>query len=63
MSELALAHLFAVSRFIGTANVEMRQGKWNKKAYTGKELCGSQLGLVGLAGQRVSWRRNARLWA
>ena len=36
MSELALAHLFAVSRFIGTANVEMRQGKWNKKAYTGK---------------------------
>ena len=31
MSELALAHLFAVSRFIGTANVEMRQGKWNKK--------------------------------
>lgn len=47
MSELALAHLFAVSRYIGTANVEMRQGKWNKKAYTGKELCGSQLGLVG----------------
>lgn len=47
MSELALAHLFAVSRYIGTANVEMRQGKWNKKAYTGKELCASQLGLVG----------------
>lgn len=47
MSELALAHLFAVSRFIATGNVEMRQGIWNKKAYTGVELCGSTLGLIG----------------
>lgn len=47
MSELALAHLFAVSRFIATANVEMRQGQWNKKAYEGVELAGSKLGIVG----------------
>lgn len=47
MSELALAHLFAVARFISTANVEMRQGLWNKKQYNGVELAGSTLGLIG----------------
>ena len=47
MSELALAHIFAVSRFIATANVEMRAGQWNKKLYTGTELSGSTLGLIG----------------
>ena len=47
MSELALAHLFAVARFIATANVEMRQGLWNKKQYSGVELAGSTLALVG----------------
>ena len=47
MSELALAHLFAISRFIATGNVEMRQGIWNKKAYKGVELAGSTLGIIG----------------
>lgn len=47
MSELALAHLFAISRFVATGNVEMRQGVWNKAAYKGVELAGSKLGIVG----------------
>lgn len=47
VAELAIAHMFAVSRFIGIANVTMRDGKWEKKAYKGVELAGKTLGLVG----------------
>ena len=47
MAELTLAQLFAVSRFIGSANVTMRQGEWNKKAYRGVELMGKKIGLIG----------------
>ena len=47
MAELTIAQLFAVSRFIGAANVTMRKGEWNKKAYRGVELEGKELGLVG----------------
>lgn len=47
MAELTLAQLFSVSRFIGAANVTMRQGEWNKKAYRGVELMGKKLGLIG----------------
>lgn len=47
VAELAIGHMFAVSRFINTANVTMRQGKWEKKAYTGTEIFGKTLGLIG----------------
>ncbi|URZ02761.1 D-2-hydroxyacid dehydrogenase [Clostridium felsineum] len=47
VAELAIGHMFAVSRFINTANVTMRQGKWEKKAYTGTEINGKTLGLIG----------------
>lgn len=47
VAELALAHMFAVSRFVNTANVTMREGKWEKKKYKGIELSGKTLGLVG----------------
>lgn len=47
MAELTIAQLFAVSRFIAAANVTMRKGEWNKKAYRGVELDGKELGLVG----------------
>lgn len=47
VAELAIAHMFAVSRFIGIANVTMRDGKWEKKSYKGVELAGKTLGLVG----------------
>ncbi len=48
VAELAIAHMFAVSRFINLSNTEMRQGKWPKKEYSkGIELTGKTLGLLG----------------
>src|SRR5665648_931290 len=47
VAELALGHMFSLARFIGIANVTMREGKWIKKEYTGIELSGKTLGLIG----------------
>jgi len=47
VAELALAHMFAISRFVNISNVSMRQGKWDKKKYVGVEIGGKTLGLVG----------------
>lgn len=49
VAELAIAHMFAVCRFIGQSNVAMRKGEWPKKEYSkGIELTGKTLGLFGL---------------
>lgn len=48
VAELALAHMFAVARFVGTSNYTMRNGEWNKKKYEGVELSGKTLGIVGM---------------
>jgi len=47
VAELALAHMFAVSRFVNISNVSMRQGKWDSEKYEGVEIGGRTLGLVG----------------
>lgn len=48
VAELAIGHMFAVSRFLNLSNIEMRQGKWPKKDYAaGMELTGKTLGLIG----------------
>jgi len=47
VAELALAHMFALYRFIPQANITMRQGEWNKKQYKGRELSGKTLGIIG----------------
>ena len=48
VAELALAHMFACSRFISVAGHTMREGKWEKKAYgKGIEVSGKTLGIVG----------------
>ncbi|XMB85765.1 D-2-hydroxyacid dehydrogenase [Mycoplasmatota bacterium WC44] len=47
VAELAIAHMFALARFIHISNVTMRNGEWNKKAYKGIELGGKTLGLIG----------------
>ena len=50
VAELAIAHMFAVSRFLQLSNTEMRQGKWPKKEYSkGIELTGKTLGLLTIA--------------
>lgn len=48
VAELALGHMFAVSRFIGISNITMRNGEWNKKLYQGSELSGKILGIIGM---------------
>ncbi len=48
VAELALAHMFAIYRFIPQANITMRNGEWNKKKYKGRELSGKVLGIVGI---------------
>ena len=47
VAELAIGHLFNISRFMHIANATMRQGQWNKKHYNGIELSGKTLGLIG----------------
>lgn len=48
VAELAIAHMFCVSRFLNLSNKEMREGKWPKKEYAkGVELTGKTLGLLG----------------
>lgn len=48
VAELALAHMFAVARFVGTSNHTMRNGEWNKKKYEGVEISGKTLGIIGI---------------
>lgn len=47
VAELALGHMFAVARHIGISNVTMREGKWEKKNYSGTEIAGKTLGIIG----------------
>ncbi len=47
VAELALAHMLAVSRFVGVSNATMRNGEWNKNKYKGVEISGKVLGLIG----------------
>jgi D-3-phosphoglycerate dehydrogenase len=47
VAELAIAHMFSLARFLYSSNVTMREGKWNKKQYSGIELAGKTLGLIG----------------
>lgn len=49
VAELAIAHMFAVSRFLVLSKKEMMEGKWPKKEYAkGIELTGKTLGILGL---------------
>ena len=61
VAELALAHMFAVARFVGTSNYTMRNGEWNKKKYEGVELRGKTLGIVGMGriGKSLAFKATA----
>ena len=47
VAELVLGHMFSLSRFISISNLTMREGVWNKNIYTGVELAGKTLGIIG----------------
>ena len=53
VAELAIGHMFTLARFIHISNVTMRNGEWNKNKYTGIELSGKTLGLIGMG--RISY--------
>jgi D-3-phosphoglycerate dehydrogenase len=47
-AEHTLALMFALARRIAAADASMKRGQWSRRAYTGSELTGKTLGLVGL---------------
>ncbi len=47
-AELALGLLLAVARKVTTAHASMRQGLWDRHRFTGSELMGKTIGIVGL---------------
>lgn len=47
-AELAMAHIFALSRHLAKGNITLREGKWEKKNLRGREVKGKTLGIVGL---------------
>jgi D-3-phosphoglycerate dehydrogenase len=47
-AEHTLAMMFAIARHIPQATASMKQGKWEKKKFEGRELVSKTLGLLGL---------------
>lgn len=47
-AEHTWALLLSLSRNIAPANISLREGKWDRKKYTGTELFGKTLGIIGL---------------
>jgi len=46
--ELALAHLFALARRVPAADASMKGGGWEKTRFTGAEITGKTLAVIGL---------------
>lgn len=61
VAELVLGHMFAIARHIAIANVTMRAGEWNKKQYSGVELAGKTLGLIGFGRIARSLAKKAKV--
>ena len=57
-AEQALALMFALSRNTAPAAQSMAEGRWDRKKYTGTQLAGKTIGVVGLGriGQAVARR-------
>lgn len=61
VAELVLGHMFGLARHITLANLTMREGQWNKTQYTGIELSGKTLGIIGFGriGKALARKANA----
>lgn len=61
VAELAITHMLALARYVAIANVTMRNGQWEKKAYKGVELTGKTLGVFGMGriGRETAKRAEA----
>jgi D-3-phosphoglycerate dehydrogenase len=60
VAELVLGHMFTLARHLHQANVTIRNGEWNKKAYKGIELNGKTLGLIGFGRIAQSLAKKAQ---
>ena len=60
-AELTLALLFGLARKTAAADASMRRGEWKRSQFTGIELRGKTLGIVGLGkiGQAIAVRARA----
>ncbi len=58
-AEHTLAMLLALSRNIAPAAASMKAGKWDRKSFTGTQLAGKTLGVVGLGRIGLSVARRA----
>ena len=61
VAELTIGLMLALERHLVAAGSDLRQGKWEKTKYMGRELCGKTLGLVGFGriGREVALRARA----
>ncbi len=57
-AEHAVTMMMALSRYIAPADASMKSGKWDKKSFTGTQLAGKTLAVIGLGriGQSVARR-------
>lgn len=57
-AEQTIALMLAVSRHVPAADASLRSGKWDRKKYTGSQLAGKTIGVIGLGrvGQAVAKR-------
>ena len=58
-AELTVAMLLALSRNISQANASLRSGKWDKKSFTGTQVAGKTLGILGLGRIGLAVARRA----
>ena len=60
-AELTLALMFGLARRTAAADASMRRGEWKRSQFTGMELRGKTLGIVGLGkiGQAIAVRAHA----
>ncbi|UJS16315.1 MAG: phosphoglycerate dehydrogenase [Candidatus Jettenia sp.] len=60
-AEHTVALLFSLSRFIPQACSSVKAGKWERKQYTGFQIAGKTIGIIGLGrvGRQVAKRANA----
>lgn len=47
-AEHTIALLFALSRYVAEANISLRAGEWERKKFTGAQIAGKTLGVVGM---------------
>ena len=61
VAELTLALMLALERHLVAACGDLRQGRWEKTKYSGREICGKALALVGFGriGREVALRARA----